>query len=96
MFELMDAYSQSAVIKVLGVGGGGGNAVADTDIIGTVEEWRKAEEWWAEFWCWEETRSETAHRLGMVADDAYTMYYEDPDTGQSVKALPWVLLDRYY
>ena len=27
MFELMDAYSQSAVIKVLGVGGGGGNAV---------------------------------------------------------------------
>ncbi len=28
MFELMDSYSQSAVIKVLGVGGGGGNAVA--------------------------------------------------------------------
>ena len=28
MFELMDAYSQSAVIKVVGVGGGGGNAVA--------------------------------------------------------------------
>jgi cell division protein FtsZ len=28
MFELMDNYSQSAVIKVLGVGGGGGNAVA--------------------------------------------------------------------
>src|SRR5687767_4536092 len=28
MFELMDAYSQSAIIKVLGVGGGGGNAVA--------------------------------------------------------------------
>ncbi len=27
MFELMDAYSQSAVIKVVGVGGGGGNAV---------------------------------------------------------------------
>jgi cell division protein FtsZ len=27
-FELMDAYSQSAVIKVLGVGGGGGNAVS--------------------------------------------------------------------
>ena len=27
MFELMDAYSQSAVIKVIGVGGGGGNAV---------------------------------------------------------------------
>jgi cell division protein FtsZ len=27
MFELMDSYSQSAVIKVLGVGGGGGNAV---------------------------------------------------------------------
>ncbi len=27
MFELMDAYSQNAVIKVLGVGGGGGNAV---------------------------------------------------------------------
>ena len=28
MFELMDAYSQSAVIKVLGIGGGGGNAVS--------------------------------------------------------------------
>jgi cell division protein FtsZ len=28
MFELMDAYSQSAVIKVLGVGGGGGNALS--------------------------------------------------------------------
>jgi len=27
MFELMDAVSQNAVIKVLGVGGGGGNAV---------------------------------------------------------------------
>jgi cell division protein FtsZ len=27
MFELMDAYSQNAVIKVMGVGGGGGNAV---------------------------------------------------------------------
>ena len=26
-FELMDAYSQNAVIKVIGVGGGGGNAV---------------------------------------------------------------------
>jgi cell division protein FtsZ len=28
MFELMDAYMQNAVIKVIGVGGGGGNAVA--------------------------------------------------------------------
>jgi cell division protein FtsZ len=28
MFEMMDAYSQNAVIKVIGVGGGGGNAVA--------------------------------------------------------------------
>ncbi|MEN9727198.1 MAG: hypothetical protein RL434_1564 [Pseudomonadota bacterium] len=27
MFELMDAYGQSAVIKVIGIGGGGGNAV---------------------------------------------------------------------
>ena len=27
MFEVMDAYSQNAVIKVIGVGGGGGNAV---------------------------------------------------------------------
>ena len=27
MFELVDAYGQSAVIKVVGVGGGGGNAV---------------------------------------------------------------------
>ncbi len=28
MFELMDARSQTAIIKVIGVGGGGGNAVA--------------------------------------------------------------------
>ena len=28
MFELMDGYSQTAVIKVLGIGGGGGTAVA--------------------------------------------------------------------
>src|SRR6202453_1869199 len=28
MFELMDSFSQSAIIKVLGVGGGGGNAVS--------------------------------------------------------------------
>ncbi len=37
MFELMDTYSQSAVIKVIGVGGGGGNAVqhmANTAIDG--------------------------------------------------------------
>lgn len=27
MFELMDSYSQNAVIKVIGIGGGGGNAV---------------------------------------------------------------------
>ena len=27
MFELIDNYSQNAVIKVIGVGGGGGNAV---------------------------------------------------------------------
>jgi len=27
MFELMDAYTENAVIKVIGVGGGGGNAV---------------------------------------------------------------------
>ncbi len=34
MFELMDAYSQSAIIKVLGVGGGGGNAVSHMVISG--------------------------------------------------------------
>ena len=37
MFELMDAHSSSAVIKVIGVGGGGGNAVGhmvDTGIEG--------------------------------------------------------------
>ena len=37
MFELMDAHSQSAIIKVIGVGGGGGNAVShmvDTGIEG--------------------------------------------------------------
>jgi len=28
MFELVDSYSDSATIKVVGVGGGGGNAVA--------------------------------------------------------------------
>ena len=27
MFELMDGYSESAVIKVIGIGGGGGNAI---------------------------------------------------------------------
>ena len=27
MFTLMDAYTQNAVIKVIGIGGGGGNAV---------------------------------------------------------------------
>ncbi|MFL6650446.1 MAG: cell division protein FtsZ, partial [Sulfurifustaceae bacterium] len=27
MFELMDTYRQQAVIKVIGVGGGGGNAI---------------------------------------------------------------------
>ena len=27
MFELMDTAGQSAVIKVIGIGGGGGNAV---------------------------------------------------------------------
>ena len=26
MFELMDGYSETAIIKVMGVGGGGGNA----------------------------------------------------------------------
>jgi cell division protein FtsZ len=37
MFELMDSYSQSAIIKVIGVGGGGGNAVqhmVEADIEG--------------------------------------------------------------
>jgi cell division protein FtsZ len=37
MFELMDAYRQNAIIKVIGIGGGGGNAVshmADSGIDG--------------------------------------------------------------
>jgi cell division protein FtsZ len=34
MFELMDGYSETAVIKVIGVGGGGGNAVAHMVRIG--------------------------------------------------------------
>ncbi|HXQ64501.1 MAG TPA: cell division protein FtsZ, partial [Steroidobacteraceae bacterium] len=34
MFELMDAYSQSAVIKVLGVGGAGCNAVDHMLLVG--------------------------------------------------------------
>jgi cell division protein FtsZ len=34
MFELMDGYSESAVIKVIGVGGGGGNAVAHMVRVG--------------------------------------------------------------
>ena len=34
MFELMDAYSQNAVIKVIGVGGGGGNAVQNMSTAG--------------------------------------------------------------
>lgn len=36
MFELMDTYSQSAVIKVIGVGGGGGNAVEHM-LAGSIE-----------------------------------------------------------
>ena len=34
MFELMDSFSQNAVIKVLGVGGGGGNAVSHMMLSG--------------------------------------------------------------
>ncbi len=37
MFELMDSYTQNAVIKVIGIGGGGGNAVqhmVEADIEG--------------------------------------------------------------
>lgn len=34
MFELMDSYSQTAVIKVIGVGGGGGNAVMHMVAVG--------------------------------------------------------------
>ncbi len=34
MFELMDSYSQNAVIKVIGVGGGGGNAVSHMVDVG--------------------------------------------------------------
>ena len=34
MFELMDGYSETAVIKVLGIGGGGGNAVAHMVRVG--------------------------------------------------------------
>jgi cell division protein FtsZ len=29
MFEIVDSYQQNAVIKVIGVGGGGSNAVED-------------------------------------------------------------------
>ena len=36
MFELMDAYSQSAVIKVLGIGGAGCNAVDHMLLAGIV------------------------------------------------------------
>ncbi len=36
MFELMDTYTQNAVIKVLGVGGGGGNAVEHM-VAGNIE-----------------------------------------------------------
>ncbi len=41
MFELMDSFSQNAVIKVIGVGGGGGNAVqhmfaADVEGVGFI------------------------------------------------------------
>jgi len=38
MFELMDAYSQSAVIKVIGVGGGGGNVA---DVLERMKSWFK-------------------------------------------------------
>ena len=36
MFELMDTYTQNAIIKVLGVGGGGGNAVEHM-VAGNIE-----------------------------------------------------------
>ena len=36
MFELMDSYSENAVIKVMGIGGGGGNAV-DHMVRGEIE-----------------------------------------------------------
>jgi len=36
MFEIMDAYAQNAVIKVIGVGGGGGNAV-DHMVLADIE-----------------------------------------------------------
>ncbi len=36
MFELVDTYSQSAVIKVMGIGGGGGNAVEHM-LAGSIE-----------------------------------------------------------
>ena len=36
MFELMDTYSQNAVIKVIGIGGGGGNAVEHM-LAGSIE-----------------------------------------------------------
>jgi len=36
VFELMDTYSQSAVIKVIGIGGGGGNAVEHM-LAGSIE-----------------------------------------------------------
>jgi len=34
MFELMDGYSETAIIKVIGIGGGGGNAVAHMVRVG--------------------------------------------------------------
>ena len=34
MFELIENYSQNAVIKVIGVGGGGGNAVQSRATFG--------------------------------------------------------------
>ena len=36
MFELMDSGPQSAIIKVIGIGGGGGNAV-DHMVSGNIE-----------------------------------------------------------
>ncbi len=41
MFELMDANNQNAVIKVLGVGGGGGNAVRHMVSTGIDGVWRQ-------------------------------------------------------
>jgi hypothetical protein len=76
----------------------GGHADPEEEINGTEEEWRKADNWFSEYWFGVEADElmRLVDWMGRQADSGYTMYEIDPDTDQMRPALPWVILDRYY